>query len=96
MSAPALPLMRDYRRFVNLDGLGQVNHNMNGKYGDGAAARSLDLPPGGGVRGKYGDESNKGNYFRRNLLLNDDGRKRDLRQAPGELRVLIYRKNTED
>ena len=53
VSAPALPSMRDYRRFVEPPGLARVIHSAKRKYGAGAAIRSGSTHHECGARGGY-------------------------------------------
>ena len=91
MEAPALPLMNDFRQFTTPPGLVQVDHDMNSKYGEGTAVRSINEPVERVVKTEGDDK-----YFRRNLRLGDDPKKRAIGRASGELRLRLYRRHPQD
>ena len=86
MGAPSLPLMNDYRRFVNPPGRIQADHSMNAKYGEGTAVRTINEH----ARSVVYNEGD-GKYFRRNPRLNGESKKRATRRASEELRMLLFR-----
>ena len=91
MDDPSLPIMRDFRRFVDPLGLPHVRHSANKDYGDGTAARSINEPVDRTVKNGGCDH-----YCRMNLRLNDDQNNRAIRRASGELWLMLLRRQSQD